>query len=478
MPNARTNVLGPSPTPFSAGGNAFCVVGAGSSGLAVAKNLREAGIAFDCFEREDDVGGNWYFGKPCSSVYQSTRLISSKRQTEYTDFPMPDDWPEHPGHELVWQYLRNYARRFDLYPHIQFNSSIQRIEPASHRGWGVSLSDGTRRCYRGVVIANGHNWDPRWPEYPGNFKGTVLHSSEYKTPEACQGRRVLVVGGGNSGFDIAADVASWAKDTLHSLRRAYHVLPRFLRGVPIDQCGQWALNWRLPLWLRRFGAARVRRIAWEAHAANSLPCPDHKLFETHPVINSRWPYEVSRGAIRVKPDVRSLDDDGIVFADGSSETVDLIIYATGYKLSFPFLDRRHLNWRNDRPELYLNVFHPERDDLFIAGMIQPDSGQFGLVDLQAQLIAAYIRALDDGRGAARSFRDEKRERAGESLSGGIRYIGSPRHLVEVEHYRYRRRLQQWIARFRAEAAATTSSKRQLQSVDSELGALEDGPGRG
>src|SRR5262245_49912956 len=227
----------------------FCILGAGASGLAVAKNLRTCGIAFDCLEREDDVGGNWYFGKPHSTVYRSTRLISSKRGTEYTDFPMPDDWPEHPGHELVWQYLRSYARHFGLYASIEFNTEVKRIEAARRgeergtrsetsgsdllaprfsliapaSGWDVTLADGSRRRYRGVVIANGHNWDPRWPVYPGEFSGETIHSAEYKSPEIGRGRRVLVVGGGNSGFDIATDVAPLARATFHSLRRGYQV---------------------------------------------------------------------------------------------------------------------------------------------------------------------------------------------------------------------------------------------------------------
>lgn len=464
--------------------NKFCILGAGSSGLAVAKNFRACGIAFDCLEREDDVGGNWYYGKPHSSVYQSTRLISSKRGTEYTDFPMPDDWPEHPGHELVWEYLRSYARRFGLYESIEFNTAVKRVEPvgaasrAAHRGvgcpvsgvstkpdtrnptpetyrecpprlggptsgWDVTLADGTRRRYRGIVIANGHNWDPRWPEYPGRFAGETIHSAEYKSPEICRGRRVLVVGGGNSGFDIATDVAPHAAATFHSLRRGYRVLPRFYRGVPIDQCGTWMLKWRLPLWLRRLAAARSQAVAWDENVASALPLPDHRFLETHPVINSRWPYELARRAIRLKPDVRALDGDGVEFVDGSREALDLIIYATGFKLSFPFLDREHLNWQDDRPDLYLNVFHPHRDDLFVVGLIQPDSGQFGLVDYQSQLVAAYIQGLDQQRPAAERFRLEKRSSRA-SLDGGIRYVHSPRHLVEVEHYSYQRELQRRI----------------------------------
>jgi hypothetical protein len=435
----------------------------------VAKNFRACGIAFDCLEREDDVGGNWCFGKPHSSVYRSTRLISSKRGTEYTDFPMPDDWPEPPGHELVWEYLRAYARRFELYENIELNTAVTRIEPATRieelgsrsetldspllaprssllapmSGWDVTLADGTRRRYRGVVIANGHNWDPRWPEFPGRFAGEAMHSAEYKSPEICRGRRVLVVGGGNSGFDIAADVAPLAAATFHSLRRGYRVLPRFYRGTPIDRCGTWMLKWRLPLWVRRWAARRSQALAWGELLMSALPRPDHRFLETHPVINSRWPYDVDRGAIRVKPNVSELDNDHVHFVDGSREAVDLIIYATGFKLSFPFVDREHLNWQGDRPELYLNVFHPQRDDLYVVGLIQPDSGQFGLVDYQSQLIAAYLRGLDRQERPARYFQQEKRGTR-PALDGGIRYIHSPRHLMEVEHHTYQQRLMRAI----------------------------------
>jgi cation diffusion facilitator CzcD-associated flavoprotein CzcO len=294
-----------------------------------------------------------------------------------------------------------------------------------------------------VVIANGHNWDPRWPEYPGRFDGDVLHSAAYKTPDIARERRVLVVGGGNSGFDITTDVSSVATATFHSLRRNYHVLPRFQRGTPIDECGEWMLRWRVPLWARRLFNWPNRWLVWAADAAASLPAPDHRLFETHPVINSRWPYEVARGAVRVKPDVRELCGCEVEFVDGSRERVDVVIYATGYKLSFPFIDASELNWQDGRPELHLNVFHPKRDDLFVVGMIQPDSGQFGLVDDQARLIAEYLVGLAKGTPPARRFRQRMRT-ASESFTGGAKYAGTPRHLLEVEHFSYRRRLRREI----------------------------------
>ena len=423
----------------------FCILGAGSSGLAVAKNFRELGIPFDCLERERELGGNWRYGNSCSRVCQSTRLISSKRLTEYTDFPMPDDYPEHPSHELVWRYLRDYAVRFGIYTDIEFDTGIRWLEPLGESCWRVTLESGEQRQYRGMVIANGHNWDPRWPTYPGEFAGTTLHSADYKTPDVFAGRRVLVVGGGNSGCDIAVESARHASATFHSMRRDYQFLPRYFQGKPIDQCGEGLLRWRVPVRLRRWAARRVIRSVFGELVGSPNSTGDHEFLETHPIINAWHPHLVASGSIGVKPDVAELKSDRVRFVDGSEEQIDVIVFATGYKLSFPFLDPQHLPWQGERPRLYLNLFHPERDDLFVVGMIKPDSGQFGLVDYQAQLIGRYLQGLAQGKKSACQLRQEKRE-GSPVLNGGIQYVDSPRHFLEVEHFSYRRRLQRWIRR--------------------------------
>jgi len=435
------------PTPIRGTAHKFCILGAGSSGLAAARNLQQCGIPFDCLEREDEVGGNWHYDRPQSSVYGSTRMISSKPLTEFPDFPMPADYPDFPDRRQVWQYLRAYAEHFELYSHIEFGASVRWMEPAAGSGWIVTLADGERRRYHGVVIANGHNWDPRWPVYPGRFDGEVLHSSEYKTPGVLAGRRALVVGGGNSGFDIASESAQHAAATFHSLRRGYRVLPRYHKDQPIDAAGEWMLRWRMPLWFRRLAAARTCKLAWGAiwPRETELLRPDHRFFETHPVINGTWPIDVASGRIVVRPDVKELAGDAVVFADGSRERIDTIIFATGYRASFPFLRTADLNWRDGRPALYLNVFHPERDDLFVIGLIQPDSGQFGLVHYQSALLAAYLRGLDAGDARAHRFRQTKAHDR-PAIDGGVRYIESPRHWFEVEHHSYRRTLERWIKR--------------------------------
>jgi len=423
----------------------YCVIGAGSSGLAVAKNFAQYGIEFDCLEREDDVGGIWNYGRPASSVYASTHLVSSKRLTEYTDFPLPDDYPDFPGHRQIWQYMRAYAREFKLYEAIEFGREIRRIEPVGDH-WLVTLDGDERRRYRGVVIANGHNWDPSWPEIPGHFDGDVLHSAEYKTPDVLRDRRVLVVGGGNSGCDIAVEAAQHASRAVQSTRRGYYYLPKYLFGIPVDQCGERMLRWGLPLWLRRLVARALVRVALGPPHRCGLPTPDHKLFESHPIINSQLHHVIGHGMLTLRPDVAELCGRRVRFVDGSEEEIDLIVYATGFRISFPFIDKAHLNWRNGKPDLYLNIFHPEQDHLFVAGLIQPDSGQWGLVDTQAQLIARVVRAQDHQPAVADRFR---RLKSGprRDLGGGIRYVESSRHLLAVEHFSYRNHLEDLIRQY-------------------------------
>lgn len=414
------------------------------------RHLSAAGIPFDCLERENDLGGNWNLSLACSRIMESTHLISSKKLTEYPDHPMPDDWPEFPSHRLVLEYLQSYADRFDLRRHIEFGTAVSRVErpDASQHddasGWIVTLASGERRHYGKLIIANGHNWDPCFPDYSGEFTGQILHSGEYKQPDVLRDKRVLVVGGGNSGSDIAVESSRNARQTSISLRRGYHVLPKFFHGTPIDVCGerlQWA---RTPLWLRRLMAKVVFYFLLGTRQGTGLPKPDHKLFETHPTISSQLIDTLRHGDLTVRPDVERLCGASVRFIDGTEEPFDLIIYATGYHLSFPFIAQELLSWREGRPDFYLNVFHPEADDLFVLGMLQPDSGQWGLVDRQAQLITRYLQASQQKSPAADRFRQRKRQGARREP---ISFLNTTRHLIQVEHYSYRRELDRELKKF-------------------------------
>lgn len=426
------------------------VIGAGSSGLAAAKNFREAGFEVQIYEQEDDLGGNWNFGKAAARVYRSTHTISSKPGTEYPDFPMPQHYPDYPHHSQILKYLRDYAERFELLPLIRFQTSVERVAPleesSARTQWEVTLRGGAHEIFDVLVIANGHHGVPRTPDYPGQFTGESLHSAAYQSPDIFPGKRVLVVGGGNSGCDIVVEAAQFADQAWHSTRRGYWYMPKYLFGRPADQVGDLMLNLRVPLAFRRASATLLHRVLVGSPARTRLPKPDHRLFETHPVVNSLLPYYVGQGDITPVPDIARFEGKRVHLVDGQSIEVDLIVFATGYRLEFPFIDPKHLNSTNGRPGLYLNAFHPHYDTLFVAGMIQPDSGQFGLVHWQTAVAARFAQDAFQGGARGAALRRRK-ENPNENLGSGIHYKDSPRHTLEVEHSSYQRRLKKWWKQF-------------------------------
>ena len=432
-----------------------CVVGAGSSGLTVTKNLLERGFAVDAYELAGEVGGNWNFGGPTSRVYASTYAISSKPFTQYPDFPMADELPDYPHHSQLLDYLRAYARHFELGPHLHFAHRVIRAEPVGSpaAGWDVTVAlpgDGevTRR-YDALVAANGHNWQPKQPQHPGTFAGEILHSADYKNADVLRGRRVLVIGAGNTGCDIAVEGALNAERTFHSSRRGYWYVPKYIAGRPADQIGDLLLALRLPLRVRQWAIAAVLRTAVGDLTRYGLPRPDHRPLETHSIINSQLVYHLGHGSITPKPDVARFDGDRVVFTDGTSEHVDLVIYATGYQVRFDFLDGGHLNWRDGRPHLYQNVFTPRHDSLAVAGLVQTDSGQFAVAHWQAVAIAELLRARRERPAVARAFLARAAEQLDRRWTGGARYASSTRHWFEVAHQHYLGGLERTIAELRS-----------------------------
>jgi len=430
--------------PSAAGPAPFCLIGAGPCGLAAAKEFAAYGIPFDWFEREDDIGGNWRYGSRCSSMYASAHMISSKHMTAFDGFPMPRGYPAYPSHQQALAYLRGFARRNGLYERVTLNTGVKRAEPAGE-AWSVELDNGERRSYGGLVIANGHHWDPLFPEYPGEFDGETLHSRSYRTPGIFRGKRVLIAGAGNSGCDIAVEAAQHASAAFHSLRRGYHFLPKFVRGYPIDVLGENLRRWRMPLWVRRLAASYISNVALGSPQRFGLPAPDHRLFEAHPVINSQLLYHAGHGAIEFRPEIAELCGAEVRFVDGSSEQIDMIVYATGYRASLPFIDPALLDSGEYGPELYLHAFHPSRENLFVIGLIQPDSGLWPLAELQARIAAALVSARRAGHASAQWFRAQM-QRPENAARGSIRYINTRRHHYEVDHFAYRDQLRKILSK--------------------------------
>ena len=429
-----------------------CVVGAGSSGLTVTKNLLERGFAVDTYEQAGDVGGNWNYGSPTSRVYASTHAISSKAFTQYPDFPMPDELPDYPHHSQLLDYLRAYAGHFELGPHLHLRHRVVRAEPVGSPAvaWDVTVAppggDQVTRRYDALVAANGHNWHPNQPRHPGRFTGQVLHSADYKSADVLRGKRVLVVGAGNTGCDIAVEGALTAERTFHSSRRGYWYLPKYIAGRPADQIGDLMLALRLPLRVRQRAIAAVLRAVVGDLTRYGLPRPDHRPLETHAIINSQLVYHLGHGSITPKPDVAGFDGDRVVFTDGTAEEVDLVVYATGYRVRVDFLDGAHLNWRDGRPHLYQHVFTPRHDSLAVAGLIQTDSGQFAVAHWQAVAIAALLGASP---ATARAFLAQAGQRLDRRWTAGTRYANSTRHWFEVAHQHYLRGLERTIGELAA-----------------------------
>ena len=334
---------------FSDRSDRVCVIGAGSSGLAAARNLREVGLAVDILEACEDLGGTWNYPLPAARVYRSTHTISSKPGTEFPDYTMPASYPDYPHHTEILAYLRGYVEHFELEPLIEYGAEVERVEPSTASGptgescWDVTLAGGEGRRYGALVIANGHNRDPMTPEYPGHFDGGVIHSADYRASEILHGKRVLVVGGGNSGCDIVVEAAHKAEAAFHSTRRGYHYLPKYLWGRPPDQVASMMHALRIPMGIQRIVANVSLRLVMGRQEDLGLPKPDHRLFETHPIVNTLLPYFVRHGAITPKPDIERWDGERVHFVDGTSEIIDLLIWATGYAITFPFMDESHLN---------------------------------------------------------------------------------------------------------------------------------------
>jgi hypothetical protein len=421
---------------------AYAIIGAGPAGLAVARNLDKLGIPWVGFEAGPTVGGLWNIDNPRSTMYRSAHLISSKRMTEFKEFPMDERVADYPHHAEVFRYFKAYAEYFGLNAKYEFETEVTAVAPlegSPDRGWQVTTrarknGDAARkRSFRGVVIANGALSEPNRPRFAGTFNGRLMHAAEYKHPEVFEDRRVLVVGAGNSGCDIVVDAVHRARFVGLSVRRGYHFVPKYVFGRPADTVGG---RIKLPFPLKQ----RLDKVLLRCFTGNpqrfGFPRPDHDLYESHPVVNSLVLHHLGHGDVTLFKDVDRLDGEAVVFRDGTRRAFDLVLTATGYKLHYPFIDRRHLNWRGAAPHLYLNAFHPEYDTLFLAGLVEAAGLGWEGRNEQAELIARYIKGIEEQTSAALAFRQLKRGPF-PNMRGGVDYLKVDRMAYYVHKDTYR-----------------------------------------
>lgn len=418
-------------------GPVTAVIGAGISGLTASKMLNDYAIPYTCFESSDRVGGNWAFGNPNghSSAYRSLHIDTSKHQLSFRDFPMPDDYPDFPHHTQIKAYLDDYADAFGLREHIEFRNGVEHARRLPGGGWEIDSQDGRTRRFDLLVVANGHHWDPRFPDFPGEFSGEVMHSHAYidpRTPIELTGKRILVVGIGNSAADITVELSSKTleNEVTLSTRSGAWIVPKYLAGTPADK--YFRTSPHIPVAWQRKVAQAMQPLMSGRPEKYGLPKPNHKFFEAHPTQSVELPLRLGSGDVVAKTNVKRLDGSTVHFEDGTSDDFDVIVYATGYNITFPFFDEDFISAPGNVISLYKRMFKPGIDDLVFAGFAQSTPTLFPFVECQARLIGTYAA----GRYRLPSIQQMEKVIADEQQKYTGHMVPSARHTQQVDYFLY------------------------------------------
>ncbi|XP_049444139.1 flavin-containing monooxygenase 5-like isoform X6 [Epinephelus fuscoguttatus] len=429
------------------------VVGGGSSGLACIKCCLDEGLEPVCFESSDDIGGLWRFKEnpepDRASIYHSVIINTSKEMMCFSDFPIPGHFPNYMHNSLIMDYFRMYADHFQLTKHIRFNTKVLQVKQRSdfsHSGqWDVEIEnkDGKkeRHIFDAVMICIGHHCQPNLPlhDFPGidTFTGKYFHSRDYKTPEEWRDKKVVVIGIGNSGGDIAVELSRVTKQLYLSTRRGAWIVNRVGdNGLPLDLRLNRVLDFVrkiLPFGVFCGLAERVLNQRFD-HALYNLK-PKHRLFSQHPTINDELPNRILSGTVQVKPNIRRFQGSSVEFDDGSVvEDVDLVVFATGYTFSFPFLASHVVSVSQNKASLYKYVFPPEMDrpTLAIIGLVQPLGAIMPISEMQARWATRVFKGCIKLPSVASMLKDVECKK--ETMAR--RYVTSQRHTIQVDYVRY------------------------------------------
>ncbi len=361
-------------------GAAVAVIGAGPAGLVAAKHALDAGFDVTVFEAQDDLGGQWNTTSPISGVWPGMRTNTSRWMTAFSDFPVPPDHELHPFAEQIHAYLRAYADAFGVTEHIELGRAVESVRPR----WFV---DGER--FDAVVVASGRFHAPQIPAGLAGFTGELLHAYDYPGAAHFRDGRPLVYGNGVSGHEIASDIAE-QNGVVSAYRKPRYVLQKVVDGVSSDW--QWythvgALR-RRALPREEFGRAlrdRVVRVAGNP-ADFGAPEPDPDILRAGHSLCQDYLAQVREGSITCRPAIATVSGRTVTFTDGSSETVDAIVCATGYDLDIPYLDDEVWERTGRDLRLHLRTFHPDLPGLGVIGQYATSGPYLPLLELQARWI--------------------------------------------------------------------------------------------
>lgn len=376
----------------------YCVIGAGAAGMSALHQLRTAGYDVDCFEKSSRVGGHW------NTDYDALHLITSRDMTGFEGFPMPADYPHFPRRDQIRDYLASFAEEHGLLDVIRFDTEVVSVAPVpadapvGSAGWTVTLADGESGTYDGVLVANGHLWDQKVPAFPGEFTGQQIHSGSYRNTDELQGTRVLVVGAGNSGCDLAVDAAQHRLEVDIVIREGVYFQPKAYFGVPRQEVA----------WMAQFSPdeqdliarllARVSIGEWSNY--EGMPEPKHRtLAEGRTVVNDLLLYWLQHGRVHVRPGIARFDGKTVRFTDGSSAEYDAILWATGFHASLPFLDESLIERSRAVPLRYGAGIVPKGlEKLYFVGLSAPRGPQIPVYGTQTHRVRHMIRLHESAAG--------------------------------------------------------------------------------
>jgi cation diffusion facilitator CzcD-associated flavoprotein CzcO len=390
------------------------VIGAGPCGLPACKALQEAGLEYECLEANPRVGGVWNLESRTTGAYRSLHTNTSTHSMAYSDFPFEVDAPRHLSAAELQAYFERYATHFDLRRNIRFGQRVEQARPIDSGGWDVELSSGEHREYSSLIVATGQYARPRWPKpaVGGEFTGEEMHVFDYfdpATPIDCQGKRVVVVGLGSSAAEVSAELSD-SNNEFGSARRVHlsarsgrWVVNKIVGGKPIDARIPHP-SARLPRLIRalpdRIGTRIMRRLMTlgikrivalsGSPESLGLPVPTIEPWEDRPTMSLDFISAIREGRIDVRPGISSFDEKRVLFSDGSSVDADVILYATGYELDFPFLSRDALGCEAPDLALYQQISHPTRDDLFFVGCLRVGCSVWPVAEQQSLWVAKHL----------------------------------------------------------------------------------------
>ena len=421
--------------PDSATPRRIAVIGAGAGGLSAARHLLGSGHDVTVFEKGSFVGGLWVYGNDSglSVAYASLHINSEPRVTAFQDYPFPPGTPVFPSHRHVASYLNAFADDFGIRPRTRFNCPVTRVAPVD-TGWSVQAGNGDAETFDAVVVASGHQGVPAHPEWATAFEGEYLHSHSYRSPHEFEGKRVLVVGVGNSGLDIAADLAPFAASTTSAARSPVLIMPRMILGVPtprvlgklVKPWMPWPVQRQILRWVSRVYHGRMEQWGFRTPTTRTHPA-SHPTFMAH----------VAYQQIAVKPGVRGVCGKTVSFVDGTELEVDTVIAATGYHIDLPFLDPSLAPVRERRLEAFRRIVHPDWPGLYFIGFFNVSGGaNISMMDVQCQ----YMTALVDGTAALPGPEAMKADIAAEQAFVERNFPAAARYGLELDPVRYRTKI--------------------------------------